>query len=416
MNKHLNDRQLLSYTDEKDKLSPRHRKRADAHLHDCPACRARLEHTTRTATNLAATLWAVGEQTPLAAAPAWNAIAQQWPQKRARRLVLPFRPLLRYTATLAVLALIVGGLAGLIRTMAVTGPATQATPTPTPFPENPSPAPGPLPHTSPDTTPISILILGIDGESDASDETDALMLLYLDAETERAFLLSIPRNLYVQTPGDEQTRAGSVYRLGEQSETGDGLALAREMISATLGLAVEHTALLHLDSFVTLIDTIGGVDVEVTHPIDDPDFPDGHGGSDPFSIPGGARHFDGATALRYARTLVVPATGFDRAFRQRQLALAVHDRVIQFDLLPDLIAQAPTLWATIAGDIETDLSLSDVIDLALLATNLTTADVTTATLDECCTVPHITQTGRRVLLPQPDEIETMIQSLLEEKE
>jgi len=415
MSKHLDDRQLLAYIEQDNNLSPKRRERADAHLRACPACRTRLERTTRTATDLAATLQAVGEQTPLAAARSWDAVAQRWPQKRARRPILPFRPLLRYTATLAVLTLIVGGLAGLIHTLAVTGPATQATPTPTSTPENPSPAPGPLPRISPGTTPISVLILGIDGESATSDETDALMLLYLDAEAERAFLLSIPRDLYVQAPGYEQTRAGSVYGLGEQDETGDGLALARETISATLGLAVEHTALLRFDSFVTLVDTIGGVDIEVIHPIDDADFPDGHGDSDPLSIPAGARHFDGTTALRYARTPVVPASGFDRTFRQQQLALAVHDRVMQFDLLPDLISQAPTLWAAIVDGIETDLSLSDVIDLALLAADFTADDVATTTLDECCTVPHTTPTGRRVLLPQPDEIEILIQGLLEEE-
>jgi anionic cell wall polymer biosynthesis LytR-Cps2A-Psr (LCP) family protein len=120
-------------------------------------------------------------------------------------------------------------------------------------------------------------------------------------------------------------------------------------------------------------------------------------------------------ALRYARTRVVPVPGFDRTFRQHQIILAARDRVTQFDLLTDLIAQAPTLWLDIADDLETDLSLNDVIDLAVLATGLTTDDVTTATLDACCTVQHTTPSGERVLLPEPDEIEALIETLLEEK-
>ncbi len=418
MSKHLNDRQILAYV-EKDGLSARRRERAETHLRACPACHARLERMARTAADLGATLQAVAEQTPLATARSWEAVARGWQQKRPRRLGRPFRPLLRYAATLAILAILVGGLAGIIRTMAVTGPTlTEATPTPTPAaPGNPSPAPGPLPHPSPSrlAVPVSILILGIDGESASSDETDALMLLHLDVEAGRAFLLSIPRDLYVEAPGHGQRRAGSVYGLGEQSETGDGLALARETISATLGLPVQHTALVRFDSFVTLIDTLGGVNIEVLHPIDDPDFPDGHGGSDPLSIPAGLQHFDGATALRYARTRVVPEPGFDRTFRQQQLGLAVHERVTRFDLLPDLIPQASTLWSAIIGGIETNLSLSDVIDLALLATDLTVDDVATAAIDECCTVRYTAPTGERVLLPQPDEIEILITSLLEEE-
>jgi LCP family protein required for cell wall assembly len=326
----------------------------------------------------------------------------------------------RYAVTLAVLALVVGGLAGLIHTLAVTGP-TLTPPTPAPSstpPASPSPAPGPLPHPYPGraAAPISLLILGIDGESATSDETDALVLLHLDASAERAFLLSIPRDLYVEAPGYGPARAGSLYRLGEQDETTSGLTLAQETISDTLGLPVQHVALVRFDSFVALIDAIGGVDVEVPHPIDDSDFPDGHGGRDPLSIPAGMRHFDGAIALRYARTRVVPAPGFDRTFRQQQLILAVHDRVTRLDLLPDLIAQAPTLWAAIADGIETDLSLSDVIDLALLAASLTAGDITTASLEECCTVQQITPAGRQGLLPQADEIEALIETLLEEEQ
>jgi LCP family protein required for cell wall assembly len=242
-----------------------------------------------------------------------------------------------------------------------------------------------------------------------------LMLLYLDAETERAFLLSIPRNLYVEVVGHGQARAGSVYGIGERDATTDGLTLAREAVSATLGIPVQHTALVRFDSFVTLVDAIGGVDVDVPQAIDDSDFPDGHGGYDPLSIPAGRQHFGGELALQYARTRVVPAPGFDRTFRQRQLVLAAQERVLRLEMLPDLIAQSPTLWATVAGSLETDLSLRGTIDLALPASGIAADDIATADLGECCTAEHTTPSGERVLLPQAEEIEALVQSLLEEK-
>jgi anionic cell wall polymer biosynthesis LytR-Cps2A-Psr (LCP) family protein len=167
---------------------------------------------------------------------------------------------------------------------------------------------------------------------------------------------------------------------------------------------------------VTLIDMIGGVDVDVLHPIDDADFPDGRGGSDPLSIPGGRQHLSGALALRYARTRAIPAPGFDRTFRQQQLALAVHDRVTRLDLLPDLIAQAPALWSAVAGGLDTDLSLSKVIDLALLATDLMVDDITTIDLEECCTVERTVSSGAGVLLPRSDEIKALMESLAKGEE
>lgn len=418
MNRHLDDHQLLAYME--NDLLPRRRERAETHLHTCPACRARLESLVQTAADLSATLHAVGEQVPTDPARSWEVVSRRrWKSQRLGLFIPPFRPLLRHIATLAVLVLLVAGLAGLIHTLAVTGPMlTQATPTLSPTPAvSPSPPPGPLPRAYPDhlAGPISLLILGVDGENDTSDETDALMLLYLDAEAKRAFLLSIPRDLYVQVPGHGQARASSVYGLGQRDTATSGLVLVRETISSTLGLPVQHAALVRFESFVVLVDTIGGLDVEVPYSIEDPTFPDGAGGYDPLFIPAGAHHFDGAVALRYARTRVVPVPGFDRHFRQQQLILAAHDRVTRFDLLPDLIAQASGLWSAIAGGLETDLVLSDVIDLALLAAGLTVDDIYTATLlDECCTVQHTTPVGERVLLPQPDGIEALIRDLLEE--
>ena len=415
MNRHLNDHQLLAYME--DGLSPRHRERAETHLHTCPACRARLESLTRTAAHLTTTLRAVGEQVPAEPVRSWEAVVRRWKAQRPGLFVSPFRPLLRHVATLVVLALLVAGLAGLIHTLAVTSPMqTQATPVPSPTPPvSPSPPPGPLPRAYHDhlASPISLLILGVDGESEAFDETDALMLLYLDAEAKRAFLLSIPRDLYVEVPGHGHTRAGNVYRLGQRDGATSGLVLARETMSSTLGLPVQHAALVRFESFVALVDAIGGLDVEVSHPIEDPTFPNGAGGYDPLFIPAGTHHFDGALALRYARTRVVPASGFDRSSRQQQLILAAHDRIAQTALLSGLVAQAPTLWSAIAGGLETDLSLSDVIDLALLASDLSADHISAATLGECCTLQHTTPAGERVLLPQPDGIEALIEGLLE---
>ena len=418
MNKHLDDRRLLSYLE--GDLSPDRADQVEVHLRACPACRARLERLAQIAAHLTETLETVGMQVPLTPARSWTAVAQRWPGRHPRRPLFLIRPLLRYAMILVVLALIGGGLAGLIHTWAVTGPASiEPTPTVTPVSTaSPSLVPGPLPLARPDrlAAPVSLLILGVDGESTSSDETDALMLFHLDEEGRRAFLLSIPRDLYVEVPGHDQIPIGSVYGLGERDEAMGGLVLVRETVSATLGLAVEHTVLVRFESFVTLIDMIGGVDIDVTHPIDDADFPDGRGGSDPLSIPSGRQHLDGALALRYARTRTIPAPGFDRTFRQQQLALAIHDRVTRFDLLPDLIAQAPALWTAIADGLETDLSLSAAIDLALLATDLTADDIITVALGECCTVEQTTASGAGTLLPQPDEIEALVESLAEGEE
>jgi LCP family protein required for cell wall assembly len=364
----------------------------------------------------------VGDQIPLASERSWREISQRQ-HRNAQGPAIPLRLSLRRVATLISFVILIGGLiaglAGLAHTLAIAiqapykiAPTATASP-----PADPSSMPGPLPgHPGGPKTPTALLIMGIDGESASSDETDMLMLLYIDATAKRAFLLSIPRDLYVEVPGHGQVCAGSVYSIGERDETTDGLTLARQTISATLSIPVRHVALVRFESFVTLVDTIGGVDVDVPHTIDDPDFPDGNYGYDPLSIPAGQQHFDGARALSYARTRVEPTPGFDRTFRQRQLILAAQEQVLRLEMLPDLITQSPTLWTSVAGSLETDLSLSGAIDLALPASSISTKDIATADLGACCTTEHVTSTGERVSLPQPEEIEKLISSLLEEKD
>jgi LCP family protein required for cell wall assembly len=414
---HPNDRQLVSY--QEDNLPPDQRQRIEAHLRACPACQARIEELAEITKRLTETLTAVGEQVPLTPVHSWQRITQH--REDHKPLAARLRPPLRRAATLVALVLLSGGLvaalAGLAHTLAITSRAPDgSTPTAQPtLPVNPSSPSNLLPHSDGLKTPTTLLVLGIDGESAASDEIDMLMLLYLDAETGRAFLLSIPRNLYVEVPGHGQTRAGSVYGIGEQDEATDGLTLARETVSITLGIPVHHAALVRFDSFVTLVDAIGGVDVDVAETIDDPDFPDSNYGYEPLFIPAGQQHLDGALALRYARTRVVPTPGFDRTFRQRQLILAAQERVLQLEMLPDLIAQSPTLWAAVSSSLETDLSLRGTINLALSASSIAAEDIATADLGECCTIKQTAPGREHVLLPQPEEIEAVILELLEEK-
>jgi LCP family protein required for cell wall assembly len=412
---HPSDRQLVSY--QEDHLSPVHLKRVEAHLHACPVCQARVEKLAEIAESLSTTLTAVGDQVPLAPSRSWQRITQH--RESHKSLAALLRSPLRRAAMLVVLVLLSGvlvaALAGLAHTVATTIQTKDPTPTvQIVLPANPSSLPEPPPHSDGIKTPTALLILGIDGERASSNEIDMLMLLYLDAEAERAFLLSIPRDLYVKVPGYGQTRVGSVYGIGQRDETTDGLTLSREVISTTLGIPVRHTALIRFDSFVTLVDAIDGVDVNVVQAIDDPNFPDGHYGYEPLYIPAGQQHLDGALALRYARTRVVPASGFDRTFRQRQLVLAAQERVLRLEMLPDLITQSPTLWAAVADSLDTDLSLRGTIDLALSASSIAAEDIVTADL-ECCTAEHTTSRGESVLLPLSEEIETTIQDLLEEK-
>jgi LCP family protein required for cell wall assembly len=298
-------------------------------------------------------------------------------------------------------------------------PAADAPPRPTPTiyyaPATPvvhAPS-APLPSTHPATEPTTVLLLGTDRRNTTSgtDNTDAILLFYLDPGSQRAAMLSIPRDLYVDIPGHDQNRINTAYAYGERDGTG-GLALARQTVSATLGIPVDHAVLIDFTVFVTVIDAIGGIEVDVPHDIYDSTYPDSGIGYDPFYISSGSHHLDGATALKYARTRATVGGDFDRTTRQRQVVMAVRNQVLSLDLMPSLIARSPTLWANLQGTFEADLTLSEIIDLAITANHIPSNQIATGSIDDSCTLPWVTPSGAQVLLPLPDVIDSLVSDLI----
>ena len=169
--------------------------------------------------------------------------------------------------------------------------------------------------------------------------------------------------------------------------------------------------LLDFQAFVTLVDAIGGVDVEVPCAISDPTYPDGGTGYAPFYLPAGEHHLDGTTALKYVRTRATAGGDFDRTARQRQVVLAVRERVTRLNLLPDLIAQSPSLWSAVQTAFETDLTLGEMVDLVVAASRISSERIVTASIDHTCTHPWVTPEGAEVLLPDRGRIEALVTEL-----
>ena len=303
-------------------------------------------------------------------------------------------------------------------TLAACGHAIDAPPRPTPTvyyaPTTPQAYEPPLlpPVSQAHTSPTSVLLLGTDRRKwdGGTNNTDTIILFHLDPAAQRAMMLSIPRDLYVDIPGHGQARINTAYASGKRGGTG-GLTLARQTISTTLGVPVQHAVLIDFDVFVTLIDAIGGIDVDVPYAISDPTYPDSGTGHDPFYLPAGQHHLDGATALKYARTRATGGGDFDRTARQRQIVLAVRDRVTNLDLLPELIAQSPQLWASLQGAYETELTLAEMVDLAIAASHIPTDHIEAAAIDQTCTSPWVTPSGAAVLLPDRVAIDALVAGL-----
>jgi len=252
---------------------------------------------------------------------------------------------------------------------------------------------------------VNILVMGIDqrpGEEGAF-RTDTMLVLTIDPVTKTGGMLSIPRDLWVPIPGYGVGRINTAHVLGQlNNHPGGGPALAVETVETNLGVPIHFYARVDFNAFVELVDRLGGIDVTVEKDINDPTYPS-HDPADPYGydplyIEAGERHFDGDTALKYARTRHSAGGDFDRAERQQKVLRAVFDKVTRLDMLPTLLTQAPQMWRTLQDSVETDLTLDQIVALARLATEVPPENIETGIIDEEYTLFYETDDGQQVLI------------------
>ncbi|MFO7536654.1 MAG: LCP family protein [Chloroflexota bacterium] len=255
--------------------------------------------------------------------------------------------------------------------------------------------------------PVTLLLLGVDQrcDEDGPTHTDTLMVVTIDPVEKTAAMLSLPRDLWVTIPGFDVDRINQAHYLGGAYEyPGGGPALAVETVEAFIGLSINYYLTINFDAFIRIVDQIGGIELDVPERINDPTYPDHCYGHDPFTIEAGQQHLDGESALKYARTRATFGGDVDRAGRQQAVVLAVRERILKLDMVPQLIRQAPNLWQTLQDNVRTNLSLDKAIQLGLLVQEIPGDNIQTAVIDYDYVYPETTVDERQVLVPIRDKV------------
>jgi LCP family protein required for cell wall assembly len=234
--------------------------------------------------------------------------------------------------------------------------------------------------------------------------TDTMLVLRLNPETQSAGMLSIPRDLYVPIPGRGNGRVNSAYVYG-------GGDLARQTVEDALAIEIDYYAAIDFIAFTTFVDEIGGVDIDVPRAINDPKYPDHNYGYDPLYIPAGPQHMDGTTALAYARSRHSDSD-FERAARQQQVILALRDQLVDLNRLPHLLVRSPGLYQILADSIDSDLTFEQVVSLALISSEVSPENISSAVIDRSHVTSTVLRDGSNVLLPHYDRIETLVEQTL----
>lgn len=205
---------------------------------------------------------------------------------------------------------------------------------------------------------LNILLLGLDRRPNETGpaRTDTMIVATIDPQNSYVGMLSIPRDLWVTLPDGSQNRINTSHFLAEAASPGAGPDAAMETVSNNFGLTLHRYVRIDFEGFVNIIDSVGGVTVNVESPIVDYEYPTNDYGIQTISFDAGEQHMDGERALQYARTRHA-SSDFDRARRQQAVLAAFGGRLLEPDCWPRL----PFLYLAIQSSVDTNLAPPEII-------------------------------------------------------
>ncbi|MFI5720040.1 LCP family protein [Nocardia sp. NPDC051750] len=289
---------------------------------------------------------------------------------------------------------------------------------------------------------VDILLVGVDSRTDAKGDplsdaeramlhagdeigtnTDTVVLVRVPNDGSSATAISIPRDAYVDIPGMNKGKINSAYGITKQTVQDDLLAdgatpeeaeekstqrgrqaLIRSVAGLT-GITVDHYAEVSLLGFVLLTDAVGGVDVCLRNPVDEP--------LSGAYFPAGRQKLDGPQALSFVRQRHNLERGdLDRIVRQQVFMAQLVHQVISADTLSNpsrLRELSDAVGRTVVLDEDWDLLgfLNQLQDLT--AGNVTFETIPVADLN------GTTTNGESVVRVEPDEVRDYVAGLVGEE-
>lgn len=254
------------------------------------------------------------------------------------------------------------------------------------------------------------LLLGTDHRKGSDNwRTDTIMVVGIDRKLNRAAVLSVPRDLYLEIPNYGYGRINQVDYIGERilRTEGGGPALVSTVLSQTLGIETQHWLRFQMTAFQDVVDAVGGVTIHLDCPFYEPIFNLTTESWEYFTLPAGEVHMDGETAYWYVR-LRLRESDIGRSQRQRQFLWALRDQMLTTNLLP----QMPMLWATFRSSFSTDLTLVELLDLVRLGLSMDSGNVRASGITLRELQSYTTERGASVLIiSDPNAVESVVNGI-----
>jgi LCP family protein required for cell wall assembly len=227
---------------------------------------------------------------------------------------------------------------------------------------------------------MTVLALGIDGgENYLYGLSDVIRIVRVDFITPKVTVLDMPRDLWVEIPDIEEQHGITHGKLnqayfygtpgmGYYEGPGQGAGLLARTLDLNFDLHVDHYGAVNMQTFVKLVDAVGGVDIYL--PTDMDGTPVDDKTEDMGYFYAGQQHFTGDQALRFSR-IRKRYNVFTRTSNQNMVLCALKEKITS----PAVVPRIPQIIAAFQDSILTDLSPGQLTQLACLAPKLNSENI-----------------------------------------
>ena len=185
-----------------------------------------------------------------------------------------------------------------------------------------------------------------------AQRSDTIILVHLTADRKKAYVISFPRDSWVEIPDHGMNKINAAFSLG-------GPTLYVRTMEQLTGIRIDHLAIIDWDGFIGLTNALGGVDVTIPRTTRD--------SHNDRTWEAGTYHLYGEDALDYVRQRYgLPRGDFDRVQRQQNFLREIMRKTLDSGTLSNPLRLARVLDAvTRTVSVDDTMSNADLRGLAL---------------------------------------------------
>jgi polyisoprenyl-teichoic acid--peptidoglycan teichoic acid transferase len=197
------------------------------------------------------------------------------------------------------------------------------------------------PKEAQETGTLNYVLLGSDSRdpgNEGNGRSDTILVVHLNAKRDKAYIISFPRDMYVDVPGYGKNKINAAFAFG-------GAPLAVRTLEDLTGVRMDHVVLIDFEGFIRLTEDLRGVTVTNKSAFSS------HG----FDYPEGKITIAGEEALWFVRERKqLPGGDLARAENQRNVIKAIVQKGLSVQVLSD-----PGTFITFVGNVAKHLTVDN---------------------------------------------------------